>query len=45
MALITKYNVFAPIIEKLKIDGKEAYKVIMPSGLKTLVWASDCLVI
>lgn len=45
MCLLTKINVFVPILETIRIDGKEAYKVIMPSGLKTVVWAADCLVI
>lgn len=45
MCLLTKLNVFVPIIETIRIDGKEAYKVVMPSGLKTVVWASDAIVI
>lgn len=45
MVMIPKFNVFAPIVEKLSIEGREVYKVIMPSGLTTLVWCEDCFVV
>ena len=45
MAIHKRWSVFVEILEKVMIDDKDAYRVIMPSGLHALVWANDLMII
>lgn len=45
MALHTKYNIFVQVLQKQIIDNKEAYFIVMPSGLKSLAWSSELIFI
>lgn len=45
MALNTKFNIIVILIEKTSVNNKEAYRVMMPSGLETLAWSTDLILI
>lgn len=44
-ALHTRFNIIVPVFEKLNVEGREAYKIQMPSGLVTLAWADELFLI
>lgn len=45
MALEIRNNVLVTVLSKISVDNKEAYKILMPSGLIRNAWASDLIFI
>lgn len=45
MALYVKFSTCVQVLEKTIVNNRECYRIIMPSGLQTIAWASDLIMI